>query len=336
MKGLRALGVVLAVLLAARPVPLCACTQPACQRTGPIAVVVESVVVPRPLSSAVTVFVPFRIVNTTLPCSPVPLDVTLSVSQQGGSVPVDIHFPVRVGETGIPSNPVRIPAQAAETGVISVRFAPGASGTSSFQLFAQPAGMAAAARPFSVTLLSAFSIDTVTGNDLAAAAEERQLSWSFTNLTNVSQTVDYTLRVLQTTSSTDSLQDRYSTAPCTGTLLPGNPFSNDPVDPAFLLVGQVALGPQASTVLCIRTTSYANCREGGNCLYRLTATESQSGEAADSNQNLTIVAAGFQADGGQMLGAPVPVLGAPSLFLAFLLLAAVGGFLLRGRLAPHS
>ncbi|MBI3843334.1 MAG: hypothetical protein HY292_01725 [Planctomycetes bacterium] len=319
-----------ATLSTTSPQPLDACTGSPCQSTGPLAVVVESICAPVSRDAQSTVVVPFRVLNTSMRCTNVTLDVTLRVIAIGGTAPIVAQLPLGSGDTEIPSNPVRIAAHAGETGTISIRYAAGATGAGTFRLEAEAPGFPIAARQFSVTLLNTFYVDKNPGNAAAAPGVERQLTWTIVNPGTRSRTISYAIRVLQTSSSVNPLMDRFPVADCAASLPAGDPTNTDGTNPDFLIISQTTIPGHSSFPVCVRTASYAACQEGANCLYRMTASESLSGESGDSNQNLSVIESDFALDGGVAISpTQTPAIGGVGLALLALLVAAGGALVIR-------
>jgi hypothetical protein len=284
-----------------------------------------SVCAPLSLSAASRVTVPFRIVNTSLHCANAPVDVVVRVVPVGGAAPSAIEFPLGTGAGAIPTNPFRLPPHASELGAVALTYPPGTTGTSGLRFEVEAPGYAIVTRPFSVTFLSRFVVTGSTGNDAAAAGVERDLSWDLANPGDDTRTIQYAIRVLQTSSSTNPLADRFPEARCGNPVPPGNSANTNPDAPDFLVTGQAIVPGHGSATVCIRTASYATCLEGASCLYRMTCAESLSGETGDSNQNLTAIEAGFDPDGGlPIFSPPIPVAGSAALVLFALLLALTG------------
>lgn len=324
----------LLVLAASLAIPLVlaphldACTGSACDQTGPIAIAVDSVCVAMSPSSETTVVVPLRILNTSYRCNEATLDVSVAVTVVGGIAPLDVTLPIGADDFSMPSNPFRLVAHAAETTSIVVRYPAGATGSTTLHVRAQAAGGVDVLRPFSVSLFGSFYAVASAGNATAAPGEERQLSWTIVNPGSRTRTIQYAIRVLQTSSSSNPFVDRFPEADCAAALPAGDASDTTPTSPDYLVIGQVTIPGHSSAPLCIRTASYAACVEGANCLYRLTLSESLTSDSGDSNQNLTVIEPGFVLDGGAPI-ASVPGLGPIGLALLALLVAAGGALFAR-------
>jgi hypothetical protein len=302
-----------------------ACSGTPCSATGPIAIAVDSVCAPMSPSSVATISVPLRILNTSYRCNLLTLDVSLSVTVVGGVAPLSVTLPTGPGgDSTIPSNPFRLVAHAAETGSIVVEYPAGATGSTTFHVHAAAPGLADVERPFSISLFSSFYAVADSGNATAAPGEERQLSWTIVNPGARTRTIQYAIRVLQTSSSANPLLDRFPEADCAAALPPGDASDTNPTSPDFLAIGQLTIPGHASAPVCVRTASYPACVEGSNCLYRMTLSESLSGDSGDANQNLTVIEPRFVLDGGAAIDpVPAPAIGLGG--LAFLVLLVAGG-----------